>query len=82
MRKNMVYKPLNGGEKVAKRSLPCHICLHIMLQTCRVHGQSVTFNHETSRFKREKAREIFHASCLNANGSIWYMNISLFFGKL
>ena len=78
----MVYKATKRAKKVAKRSLSCHICLYIMLQTCRLYEESVTFNYETSRFKREKTREIFHASCLNVNGSIWYMYISLFFGKL
>ena len=33
--------------------------------------QSVTFNDEMPRFKREQTHEIVHSSCLNVNGSMW-----------
>ena len=37
-------------------------------------GESVRFNDETLRFKREQTREIVHASCLNVDGSIYIQN--------
>ena len=67
----MLYKASKHVEKVAKSFLHVIIVyIFLYFKYDDFSGQSVRFNDETLRFKREQTRDIVHASCLNVNGSI------------